>query len=126
MPVGETVAVQSHGTSTSVVSRRFINATVERLAELLSRPRGRQRWRICLHDAFGLGEHTMVATLGVTADGNKVPLGVAEGSTGHAAVAIWLFADLAARCLDAEKGVLFLTQRSACVAAKDMGDVHVG
>ena len=52
----------------------------------------------------------------MTADGTKVPLGVAEGSTENAAVCTRLLADLAARGLDAEKGVLFVIDGDKAVA----------
>src|SRR6266536_978738 len=49
-----------------------------------------------------------VGALGVTADGTKVPLGVAEGTTENKAVCTRLVADLADRGLDAARGVLFV------------------
>ena len=63
-----------------------MTATAEKRAELLARPLGEQRWLVVFCDGFGFGEHTLVAALGVTADGVKVPLGVVEGSTENAAV----------------------------------------
>jgi putative transposase len=107
-PVGEQVAQFSSGTSKSAVSRRFVAATAERLAELLARPLDAQRWLVCYLDGFGFGEHTMIAALGVTDDGAKVPLGVVEGSTENAAVCTRLVADLAERGLDATRGLLFV------------------
>jgi len=59
-------------------------------------------------DGFGMGEHLLVGALGVTADGAKVPLGVAEGTTENTAVCTRLVADLADRGLDATRGVLFV------------------
>jgi transposase-like protein len=44
----------------------------------------------------------------VTDDGAKVPLGVAEPTTENAAVCTRLVADLAARGLDASRGILFV------------------
>ncbi len=107
-PVGEQVAAAASGTSKSAVSRRFVAATAERLAELVARPLGEQRWPVVFCDGFTLGEHTMVGALGVTADGTKVPLGVVEGTTENAAVCTRLVADLADRGLDASDGVLFV------------------
>jgi transposase-like protein len=80
-PVGDTVAATASGTSQSVVSRRFITATAERLAEFRSRPLDDQRRLIVFVDGFDFASHMMVGALGVTADGTKVPLGVVEGST---------------------------------------------
>jgi putative transposase len=107
-PVGQAVADSAIGTSKSAVSRRFVTATAEKLAELLARPLDDRRWLIVFLDGFGFGEHTLVGALGVDTDGVKVPLGVVEGSTENAAVCTRLVADLADRGLDASRGVLFV------------------
>ena len=88
-PVGEPVEQAASGTSQTSVSRRFITATAERLAEFRSRPLDDQRWLICFVDGFDFAGHTMVGALGVTADGTKVPLGVVEGSTENAVGRAW-------------------------------------
>ena len=107
-PVGDTVEASSSGTSQSSVSRRFITATAERLAEFRSRPLDDQRWLICFVDGFDFAGHTMVGALGVTADGTKVPLGVVEGSTENATVVRHLITGLRDRGLDASEGILFV------------------
>lgn len=107
-PVGETVEATATSTSQSSVSRRFIAATAERLAEFRSRPLDDQRWLICFVDGFDFAGHTMVGALGVTADGTKVPLGVVEGSTENASVVRGLISGLRDRGLDASEGVLFV------------------
>jgi putative transposase len=107
-PVGQQVDAQASGTSKSAVSRRFVQATAERLAELLARRLDDRRWLVVFLDGFGMGEHLLVGALGVTADGTKVPLGVVEGTTENKAVCTRLVADLADRGLDASKGVLFV------------------
>jgi putative transposase len=107
-PVGEQVDAQASATSKSAVSRRFVAATAERLAELLARRLDQERWLVVFLDGFGMGEHLLVGALGVTADGTKVPLGVAEGTTENKAVCTRLAADLAERGLDVSKGILFV------------------
>jgi len=107
-PVGETVKAAASGTSQSAVSRRFVTATAERLAEFRSRPLDDQRWLICFVDGFDFAGHTMVGALGVTADGTKVPLGVVGGSTENASVVRGLIAGLRDRGLDASEGILFV------------------
>jgi putative transposase len=107
-PIGEQVDAQASGTSKSAVSRRFVQATAERLAELLARRLDQERWLVVFLDGFGMGEHLLVGALGVTADGAKVPLGVAEGTTENKAVCTRLVSDLADRGLDASRGVLFV------------------
>jgi putative transposase len=107
-PVGSQVEQAGQGTSKSAVSRRFVAATAERLAELLARRLDDRRWLVVFLDGFGMGEHLLVGALGVTADGTKVPLGVVEGTTENKAVCTRLVADLADRGLDATSGILFV------------------
>jgi putative transposase len=107
-PVGSAVEQAATGTSKSSVSRRFVAATAERLAELCARPLNQDRWLVVFLDGFHMGGHCLVGALGVTADGTKVPLGVVEGTTENAAVCTRLVADLAGRGLDAEHGILFV------------------
>ena len=115
-PVGETVEATASGTSQSSVSRRFVTATAERLAEFRSRPLDDRRWLICFVDGFDFAGHTMVGALGVTADGTKVPLGVVEGSTENASVVRGLIAGLRDRGLDATEGILFVLDGGKALA----------
>ena len=124
-PVGDAMATSASSTSKSAISRRVVNATAEGLAELESRRLDDQRWLIVFIDGFGLGDHTLVGALGVTADGVKVPLGVVEGSTENATVCTRLVAGLADRGLDAEKGVLFVVDGGKA-AGKAIRDVYGG
>ena len=115
-PVGEAVEQTATSTSKSAVSRRFVAATAERLAELCARPLDQTRWPIVMLDGVHLGEHLLVVALGVTDDGTKVPLGVVEGSTENAAVCTRLAANLADRGLDASRGVLFVIDGGKALA----------
>jgi len=107
-PVGSGVEARATGTSRSAVSRRFVTATAARLTELLSRPLGEQRFLVVYLDGFHMGEHLLVGALGVTAEGTKIPLGVAEGTTENTAVVGALIGDLRERGLDASAGMLFV------------------
>ncbi|HSI93859.1 MAG TPA: IS256 family transposase [Jiangellaceae bacterium] len=122
-PVGTQVEQAARSTSKSAVSRRFVNATAERLAELSTRRLADQRWLIVYLDGFSFGDHTLIGALGVTSDGTKVPLGVVEGSTENAAVCTRLVSDLAARGLDATRGVLFVVDGGKAIA-KAVDDVY--
>jgi len=115
-PVGKQVQAAATSTSKSSVSRRFVTATAERLAELCGRPLDQARWPIVMLDGVHLGEHLLVVALGVTDDGVKVPLGVVEGSTENAAVCTRLVADLVDRGLDASRGVLFVIDGGKALA----------
>jgi putative transposase len=107
-PVGAMVEATASGTSQSSVSRRFITATAERLAQFRSRSLDDQRWLIVFIDGFDFAGHTMVGALGVSAEGTKVPLGVVEGSSENASVVRGLIAALRDRGLDASEGILFV------------------
>ena len=100
-PVGEHLEAAATGTSQSSVSRRFVTATAERLAEFRARPLDGERWLIVFVDGFDFAGHTMVGALGVTTEGTKVPLGVVEGSTENASVVRGLITNLRDRGLDA-------------------------
>ena len=107
-PVGATVEEDACATSRSAVSRRFRAATTARLADFRATDLSDRDWLICFIDGFDFAAHTMVAALGVTADGTKVPLGVVEGSTENASVVRGLISDLRDRGLTAESGILFV------------------
>ncbi len=115
-PVGEPVQATASGTSQSSVSRRFIAATAERLAEFRARPLDGERWLIVFVDGFDFAGHTMVGALGVTAEGTKVPLGVVEGSTENASVVRGLITNLRDRGLDVSQGVLFVIDGGKALA----------
>jgi transposase-like protein len=125
-PVGEQVEQAASGTSQSAVSRRFVTATAERLAEFRARPLDDQRWPICFVDGFDFAGHTMVGALGVTADGTKVPLGVVEGSTENATVVRGLITGLRDRGLDATDGILFVLDggKAGARAVRDVFGDH--
>ncbi len=111
-PVGAAIEAEAQGTSKSSVSRRFVVATADQLAELMSRPLEDDRWLILFIDGFTFADHQLVGALGVTADGTKVPLAVMEGTTENKTLVTRLLADLQDRGLDVSKGVLFVVDGS--------------
>lgn len=70
----------------SAVSRRFVKATEERLAELLSADLSSLDLVALLIDGVHFGEHPCVVALGVTMDGKKHLVRPAQGSTGNSTV----------------------------------------
>jgi putative transposase len=107
-PVGAAVEEQACSRSRSAVSRRFRAATADRLAHFRTADLSDRDWLICFVDGYDFAGHTMVGALGVTSDGTKVPLGVAEGSTENATVVRGLVSGLRDRGLTAEHGILFV------------------
>jgi putative transposase len=77
-PVGSRVEQDATGTSKSAVSRRFVAATERALAELLAADLSGLDLVALMVDGIRVAEHTCVVALGITIDGTKVPLGLAE------------------------------------------------
>jgi transposase-like protein len=105
-PAGTQVAQASTGTSKSAVSRRFVAATEHALAELLARDLSGLDLVAVLVDGVHVAEHCLVVALGITGDGTKVPLGLAEGATENATVVTDLLAGLRDRGLDVTRPLL--------------------
>jgi transposase-like protein len=103
-PVGE--GLESSGTSKSSVSRRFIAATKKLLAELMQRRLDSRRYVALIIDGIVMAEHTVVAALGIDAEGKKQMLGVWHGATENAAVCKALLSDLMERGLKTDDGIL--------------------
>lgn len=115
-PLGAEIEERSRGTSRSSVSRRFVSATAERLTELQVRPLDGERWVVVFIDGFSFADHQLVGALGVTEEGEKVPLAVAEGTTENKSLCTRLVADLADRGLDVSRGVLFVVDGSKALS----------
>jgi putative transposase len=107
-PVGEQVEDDARSTSKSAVSRMFVDRTREQLWRLMNRPLSDLRLAAIMLDGIDLHGSTNVVALGITTAGDKLALGLWEGSTETAAVASALLADLVDRGLDIEQGLLFV------------------
>ena len=105
-PVGTKAEQASSGTSKSAVSRRFVAATEHALADLLAADLSGLDLVALLVDGVRVAEHTCVVAMGITIDGTKVPLGLAEGATENATVVRDLLAGLRDRGLDTTRPVL--------------------
>jgi transposase-like protein len=103
-PVGSAVEQAATGTSKSAVSRRFVAATEHALAELLAL--SALDLVALMVDGIKVADHTCVVALGITLDGAKVPLGLAEGATENATVVRDLLADLRERGLETTRPIL--------------------
>ncbi len=105
-PVGEQVEATAAGTSKSAVSRRFVAATEHALAELLRADLSALDLVALLVDGVHVAGHCCVVALGITIDGTKVPLGLAEGATENATVVRDLLAGLRERGLEVTSPIL--------------------
>jgi transposase-like protein len=105
-PVGGEIEESASATSRSAISRRFVAQTRTALAQLLARDLSPLNIKVLMIDGEHIADHCCIVALAITADGTKVPVGLWEGSTENKTVARHLLADLVARGLDAEDGLL--------------------
>jgi transposase-like protein len=125
-PVGAEVTAVERSVSKSAVSRAFVAKTSEKLELLMSRSLADVRLAVLMIDGIDLKGRTNVVALGISTDGVKTPLGLWEGSSENAAVATALLADLVARGLDVEQGVLCVLDGSKALrkAVRDVLGTH--
>jgi hypothetical protein len=93
----EPVGVEPKATTRSSISRRFVAGTTKKLGELMSRDLSGLDLLAIFIDGIETAEHTIVAALGVDADGRKHPLGLWEGSTENKTVCQGLLNNLVER-----------------------------
>ena len=99
-------AVKSRGASKSAASRRFIAGTRGRLAAFLARALDEVAIVALMLDGLEVAGNTVVVALGISATGEKVPLGLWLGSTENATICTALVQDLLARGLRVEGRLL--------------------
>jgi hypothetical protein len=105
-PVGTGVASTASGTSKSAISRRFVARTEHALAELLAQDLSGLDLVALLVDGIRVAEHTCVVALGITIDGIKIPLALAEGATENTSVVTDLLVGLRERGLAVTRPIL--------------------
>jgi putative transposase len=116
-PIGEELEAQARGDSKSAISRRFVAATKEKIAELLSSDLSVHDAAVLMIDGIMFHECCCVVALLVTADGTKIPVGVWEGDTENTTVVKHLLADLVERGLRFEQGLLCVIDGGKALAA---------
>jgi len=104
-PIGD---VRSRGISRSAVSRRFVQGTAAKLAQLRSRDLAALRLLALFIDGIAIGGHTIVVALGVDAKGEKHTLGLWDGTTENAATCQALLSNLIERGLPTDRALLFV------------------
>lgn len=115
-PVGEQVEARAGASSRSAVSRRFVRATRRALGELLARDLSDLDVAVVMVDGIEVAGSCLVAALVITTDGRKVPVGLWLGDTENKRVVTDLLADLVARGLDVDRGVLVVIDGSKALA----------
>lgn len=116
-PVGAELEAKARSTSKSTISRRFKAATETALAELLARDLSGLEVAVLMIDGIVFAECCCVVAMAITADGTKVPVGIWDGDTENATVVTDLLADLVARGLGYEDGLLVVIDGAKALAA---------
>jgi transposase-like protein len=111
-PVGPEIEADARSTSKSAVSRTFIQRSRDLLWRLMNRPLADLRLAVMMLDGIDLHGRTNIVALGITTEGEKLALGLWDGSTENATVAGALLTDLVDRGLDVEQGLLFVIDGS--------------
>lgn len=106
----------SRGTSKSAVSRRFVAATRETMAELMSRDLSTFALCAVMIDGIHVGEHLVLVALGIDERGDKHILGLYEGATENTVCCAGLLSDLEARGLRTDRATLFVIDGSKSLA----------
>jgi putative transposase len=91
---------QAYGIEKSAVSENFIEASREKVKELMERPLGELRLCAVLIDGTPFKDRQMIVALGIGCDGTKTVLGLREGATENATVVNGLLSELVERGLD--------------------------
>ena len=99
---------QAYGIEKSAVSERFVQASREKLQELLERPLGDLDLCALLLDGTPVKGRQMMAAIGIDREGKKHVLGLREGATENATVVRQLLEDLAARGVDFTRPRLYV------------------
>jgi transposase-like protein len=90
----------AYGIEKSAVSENFIEASREKVKQLMERPLGELRLCAVLIDGTPFKDRQMIVALGIGCDGRKTVLGIREGATENTAVVSSLLSELVQRGLD--------------------------
>lgn len=115
----------AYGVEKSAVSENFIEASREKVKQLMERPLGELRLCAVLIDGTPFKDRQMIAALGIGCDGTKTVLGIREGATENTAVVSALLSELVERGLDFSTPRLYVLDGGKALTAavrKHAGD----
>jgi putative transposase len=107
----------AYGVEKSAVSENFIEASREKVKQLMERPLGELRLCTVLIDGTPFKDRQMIAALGIGCDGTKTVLGIREGATENTAVVSALLSELVERGLDFSTPRLYVLDGGKALAA---------
>jgi putative transposase len=123
--VADPVGVEGKALSKSAVSRRFKAATEAAMGDLLVRDLSDLETAVLMIDGLTVADQMVVVALVITADGTKAPVGLMLGDTENHIVVTDLLADLVARGLRYDHGIVAVLDGSKALrnaVAKVFGD----
>jgi putative transposase len=107
----------AYGVEKSAVSENFIEASREKVKQLMERPLGELRLCAVLIDGTPFKDRQMIAALGIGCDGTKTVLGIREGATENTAVVSSLLSELVERGLDFSTPRIYVLDGGKALAA---------
>jgi len=108
LPDGDLAGQAKRATTKSSVSRRFVALSTAKLKEWLAADLSGLDLLVIQIDGLRVGDHVLVAAIGIDGAGDKHALALALGATENAAVVKALLADLIERGLDPKVCRLFI------------------
>ena len=99
---------ETFGLSSSSVSRRYVKATARKLAQFQERSLKEYDLVALFLDGKSFAEEQIIIALGVTLDGQKIPLGFVQAATENERVCRAFLAELVDRGLQYESGLLVI------------------
>lgn len=106
----------AYGIEKSAVSENFVEASREKVKELLERPLGELRLCAIVIDGTPFKDRQMIVALGIGCDGRKTVLGLREGATENTAVVSSLLSELVERGLDFSTPRLYILDGGKALA----------
>lgn len=107
----------AYGIEKSAVSENFIEASREKVKQLMERPLGELRLCAIVIDGTPFKDRQMIVALGIGCDGAKTVLGLREGATENTAVVCGLLGELAERGVDFSVPRLYVLDGGKALAA---------
>ena len=107
----------AYGVEKSAVSENFIEASREKVKQLMERPLSELRLCAVLIDGTPFKDRQMIAALGIGCDGTKTVLGIREGATENTGVVSALLSELVERGLDFSTPRLYVLDGGKALAA---------
>src|SRR5262245_62198580 len=111
LPDGDLAGEAKRATTKSSVSRRFVALSTAKLKKWLAADLSELDLLVIQIDGLHVGDHVLVAAIGIDGAGDKHVLAVALGATENAAVVKALLADLVERGLQPDIARLFIRRQ---------------